>query len=365
MEKNAKISGTQVSMLMFVFVSSTIIIYVPGFTAKEAKESAWLAASILPFTFGFITLWVIYKLGSYFPKLTIFQYCEVIMGEFLGKCFGIIYIIFLLVMDVLVLREFSDFLVITTLPLTPRIWLLASIVAVATYGAYKGLEVIVRAVQFILGIYLLGFLLSVLFALTNFEAGRLLPIMEEGLLPIIRGSMAPSSWYGEICLLAMLFPFVNKPVELKRKGFIALFAITLFVTVDVAVTIGVLGSGLTSALAQPFWVVTRSIEIGEVVQRLESFLLVFWISGIIIKATLLSYLICLGLTQVFGWKRLKVVLGISAISELFIAEVLLGNASQVSVILSSYWPPFAMVFELVIPTFLLGIFKVRKKHLGG
>jgi len=365
MEQKMKISGTQVAMLLFIFVTSTILIYVPNFTAKDAKESAWIAASVLPFAFGYLTLWVICKLGSYFPKLTIFQYCEVILGKFLGKCLEITYIIVLLIMDVLVLREFSDFLIVTTLPLTPRIWLLASIVALTTYGAYKGLEVIVRAVQFILGIYLLGFLLPVLFVLTNFEGGRLLPIMEDGLLPIIRGSMVPSSWCGEIFLLAMLFPFVNKPEELKRKGFIALVAITLFVTVDVAVTIGVLGSDLTSALTLPFWAVTKSIEIGEIVQRLESFLLVFWISGIIIKATLLSYLIGLGITQVFGCKRLKAVLGISAIFELFIADVILGNASQMSVILSSYWPPFGMIFELIVPTFLLGIARLRKKHLGG
>ena len=365
MEQKAKISGTQVATILFIFVTSTITIYVPAFTAKEAKESAWLATSILPFSFGYLTLWVIYKLGNYFPKLTLFQYCEVILGKFLGKGLGIAYIIFLLVMDVLVLREFSDFLIITTLPLTPRLLLLTSIVALATYGAFQGLEVIVRAVQFILSIYLLGFMITVLFALTNFKIGRLLPIMEEGLLPIIRGSMAPASWYGEICILAILFPFVNKPAELKRKGLIALVAITLFVTVDVAITLGVFGSSLSSTLILPFWSMTRSIEIGEVFQRLESFLLVIWITGIIIKATVLSLLIGMGITQVFGLKETKVglVLGITAVSELFIADGLLGNASQVSVILSSYWPPFAMLFELIIPTLLLGIRQV-KMHLS-
>lgn len=365
MEQKAKVTGTQVSMLLFISVTSTITIYVPGFTAKEAKESAWLAASIIPFAFGYLTLWVVYKLGSSFPKLTIFQYCEVIMGKFIGKGLGIGYILFLIGMDILVAREFSDFLGVTTLPLTPRIWLLTSLVALATYGAYKGIEVIARASQFVLGIYLLGFTVAILGALTNFKVGRLLPIMEDGLLPIIRGSIAPSSWYGEMCLLAMLFPFVNKPMELKRKGIIALVAVTLFVSFDVAVTIGVLGSSLASAFALPFWSMARGIEIGEVFQRLESFLLVFWITGIIIKEALLCYLICLGLTQVFGFKNSTAVLSIKAVFVVYIADFILGNTAQVHIILTDYWPFFRIAFELFIPVFLLLMVKLRKKPLGG
>ena len=365
MEQRAKITGTQVSMLLFISVTSTITIYVPGYTAKDAKESAWLAASIIPFVFGYLTLLVVYRLGSFFPKLTIFQYCELIMGKFMGKVLGIGYILFLLGMDGLIAREFSDFLEVTTLPLTPRIWLLTSLVVLATYGAYKGLEVIARASQFILGIYLLGFAVAILGASTNFEVGRLLPIMEDGLVPIIRGSIAPASWYGEMCLMAMLFPFVNKPLELKRKGSIALVAVTLFVTLDVIVTIGVLGANLASEFALPFWSMTRSIEIGEVVQRLESFLLVFWITGIIIKEALLCYLICLGITQVFGWKNTNAILGIKAISIVVFANFILGNTSQVHTILTDFWPPIRIVFELCIPVLLLTIVTLRKRHLGG
>jgi len=362
MEQKVKISGTQVAMLLFIFVTSTLVIYVPAITAKDAKESAWLAGSVLPFAFGYLTLRVVFKLGSYFPQLTIFQYCHLIIGQFLGKGLAISYIIFLLVMHVLVLREFSDFLNMTTLPLTPRIWILTSILVLATYGAYQGLEVIVRAVQFIFGIYVGGFATAILLGLSNFEIGRLLPFMEEGFMPIIRGSIVPSSWYGEICILAILFPFVNKHKEIKRKGVMALVAITLFVIIDVAVTIGVLGSNLTSSFAVPLWSMARSIELGEVIQRLESFLLVFWITGVVIKTTLLTYLIGLGLSQVFGFKNIKVVLGSMAVFELFITNVLLGNASQMHVILTHFWPPFGMVFELVIPAFLLGIFKLRKKR---
>ena len=365
MEQKAKINGTQVSMLLFISVTSTITIYVPGFTAKEAKESAWLAASIIPFAFGYLTLWVVYKLGSSFPKLTIFQYCEIITGKFIGKGLEIGYILFLLGMVILVAREFSDFLGVTTLPLTPKIWLLTSIVALATYGAYKGLEVIARASQFVLGVYLFGFTIAILGALIYFKLGRLLPVMEEGLLPIIRGSIAPSSWYGEMCLIAMLFPFVDKPKELKRKGIIALVAVTLFVTFDVIVTIGVLGSSLTSTFALPFWSMARGIELGEVLQRLESFLLVFWITGIIIKEALLCYLICLGLTQVFGFKNSTAVLGITSVFVVFIANFILGNTAQVHIILTDYWPYFRISFELFIPVFLLTIFKIRKKSLGG
>ena len=115
-------------------------------------------------------------------------------------------------------------------------------------------------------------------------------------MPIIRGSIAPSSWYGEISLLAVLFPFVNKSKEVKKKGLIALVTITLIATIDVSITIGVFGPELTASYQLPYWSMVRSIEVGEIVQRLESFILVFWIGGIIIKAALLCYLLCLWFT---------------------------------------------------------------------
>lgn len=364
MEQNVKISGTQLSMLLFISVTSTITIYVPGYTAKDAKESAWLAASVIPFIFGYLTLWTVNKLGCIFPKLTIFQYSVVIMGKLIGKSVAIGYLLFLLGIDVLVAREFSDFLEVTTLPLTPRIWLLSSIVLLACYGAYKGLEGIARASQFILGIYLLGFVTAILASLVNFKIDRLLPVLEEGLWPVVRGSSAPASWYGEMCLIAMLFPYVNKPKEVKRKGMIALVAITLFVTIDVVVTVGVLGVNLTSAVALPFWTLAKNIDIGDVVQRFESFLLVYWISGIIIKETLIMYLLSMGITQVFSLRNTKAVLSIIALVVVGIAQYILGNSSQVHIILTDYWPYIRMGFELCVPGVLLIFFMLRKKHLG-
>ena len=126
-------------------------------------------------------------------------------------------------------------------------------------------------------------------------------------------------------------------------------------------TLGVLGADLTSKIAVPFWTVARSIEIGEILQRLEVFLLVIWVTGVIIKASLLCYLINLGITQVLGFKKLNLVLGATAVTQLAITNFMLGNASQVSAILGNYWPPFGITFELVIPIFLLGICWLRQK----
>ena len=364
-ERNAKISATQVAFLLFILVTSTLLIFVPAITAKEAKQSAWLTTVLIPFIAGYITLWVIYKLGRYFPKLTIFQYCEIILGKFLGKCLAAAFIVYLLVVNILVIREFSDFLNITTLPLTPRLWLVISIIVVATYGAYKGIEVIARASQFILSPYFVIFIICIALVIMDFKLGRLLPIMEEGILPIIRGSIAPTAWYSEICMLAMLFPFVNKPAEIKRKGTIALVAITLFVTMDVAVTIGVLGAKFTSLQIFPFWALIKSIEIREIIQRIEVFVLVIWITGILIKAALVDYLICLGITQVFGLGNTNVILIITAVFQVAVATIVLGNTPQMQVILSSYWPPFGIIFGFVLPISLLIVTRLRKRLLGG
>ncbi|MDR3540652.1 MAG: endospore germination permease [Desulfosporosinus sp.] len=362
MEQKEKVSGTQVAVLLFIFITATLTLYVPSYSAREAKESAWLAVSVIPLVYGYLTLRVVYKLGCYFPELTFYQYCEVILGKFLGKGLGVIYIVAMMATNILILREFSDFLSLTTLPLTPQIFLLTTIVALASYGAYKGLEVIVRAVQFVFIIYSISSLTIILYALTNFKVARLLPILEEGVLPIIRGSIAPASWYGQIFVVAFIFPFVNKPKELKRKGTVTLVAITVFAILDVAITVGVFGANFTSSITFPIWYLANSIALGQLVQRIESFLLVFWICGIFIKATFFSFIVGLGITQVFGFKNTKAVLSTTAVIEVVIANNFFSGASLVQFIVCYIWPTVGIVFCFFIPLLLLAIAKLRMKH---
>lgn len=350
----------QIAMLIFLTIVSSAILYMPAITAERAKQSAWIASMVASLA-GFVSLWVIVKLGQRFPQHTLPQYSEIILGKILGKFVGGLYVLYFLVVNILVIRQFSDFLTVTSMPETPGLIFNALIVLIGAYAASKGIEVIARMTQFVLPLFV--FTLVFLFALAtpNVELGMLQPFLEGGIQPILWGSVVPASWYGEIVVLAILLPMVNRTQEVKRKGALALLAAMIFLTADTLVTLTIFGPNLTGDLLFPFWYLAKYIEIGNYLQRVESLLVYLWMTGIVIKVAVFHYLICLTTTQVLNLKKYKLLSYGVVIVQIMGATFLFKNTSQLSEFLSQNWPPFGLIFEVGLPVILLAIAVIRRR----
>ncbi len=352
-------------MLLFILVMATVILFVPGITAAKAKQSAWLVPLFLPVLTGFATLWTAWKLGQRFPQHTLAQYSVVLLGKAAGKLVGGAYILFFLVFNVLVIREFSQFLTLTVLSKTPHYILNIAIVLVGGYAAAKGIEVIARMTQFVLPFFVAGTLFIFVLAIPAMEPGKLLPLLEGGVLPIIRSSVTPASWYGEVIVLAMLLPAVNKPREAKSRGYLAILAVAGFLSVDTLITLGIFGPEFTGYLQFPFWNVAKYIEYGNYLQRVESVVAVLWITGMTIKVALVSYVLALATAQVLGLTAYRPALYPLALVQILAASYPLISMGELGEILGQYWPPYALIFELVLPLLLLLVALIRGKRREG
>lgn len=352
-------------MLLFILVMATVILFVPGITAAQAKQSAWLVPLFLPVLTGFTTIWTAGKLGQRFPQHTLVQYSVILLGKAAGKLVAGAYILFFLVLNVLVIREFSQFLTLTMLPKTPAYILNMAVVLVGCYVAAKGIEVVARMAQFIFPLFVVGTLFIFVLAIPSMEPGKLLPLLEGGIVPIIRSSVTPASWYGEVIVLVMLLPSVNKPQEAKNRGFLAILAVAGFLSVDILITLGIYGPELTGYFHFPFWLVAKYIEFGNYLQRVESVVAVLWITGMTIKVALISYVIALTTAQVLGLTGYRPVFYPLALVQIMASSYPLINIAALGVILDQYWPLFALQFELVLPLVLLFVALIRRKRKDG
>ncbi len=345
--------------LLYVVVLATAVLFVPAITAQKAYQSAWLATLVLPTIIASVVLLAVWKLGMYFPDKTLAEYSEVILGKLLGKAVAGSYALFFLVMNILVVREFAEFLTVNFMPETP-IWAFCSLlVLVAGYAAYKGVEVIARMAQFILPLFLLTLLIVVLFTIPDMQLGRLQPLLEGGVLPIIQGSFVPASWYGEIVVLVMLLPSINKPQEVGKKVLIALLAMTITFTAVTFTALAVFGPYLTGDLLFPVLELASYVNIARFIQRLTILIMTFWVSGIVVKSSLTFYVICLTSAQVSGIKNYKYVLVPSALCHILGSAFLFANTLQLMEFLDKYWTPMALVFELVLPLLLWPVAAIR------
>ncbi len=92
MEKG-RISALQMAVMMLPTIAATAVLGVPGITAKYAKNDLWLSP-ILASLIGYVTVYVAYKLHELYPKQTVIQFSEQIMGRFAGKMLGFIFLFF-------------------------------------------------------------------------------------------------------------------------------------------------------------------------------------------------------------------------------------------------------------------------------
>lgn len=339
-------------MLLFLMVMATAVLFVPAITAQRAGQDAWLATSLLPGLCGFAVLRVAWKLGQRFPSWPLPRILERLLGKWLGTGFGVLYLLFFLFMNTLILREFGDFVIIAYLPKTPLTVLHALIILLAWYAAMKGLEVIVRMTQFVVPLGVVGFFLIILLAIPDMQPARLLPILEGGVRPLLSASLIPASWYGEIAILLFIQPQVNKPAEILRQGGYALLLMTLFCTLDTLAALLVFGPQLSGSFVFPFWSMARYIEYRSI-ERVDSLIVLIWISGMVIKTALIYYIFCLAGSQVFHQASYRKLLLPAAILQFLVVTWFNPDTLQLADILARIWPPVALVFELGLPGLFL------------
>lgn len=352
-------------MLMYLMIVCTGVVLLPTTLAQGAKQSAWIVPLLLPAFTGFLAVWGVCKLGRRFPGLTLVQYSEVVLGKILGKGIAASFILYLVFLNITVMREATAFLSIALLTVTPGPVLTFSIVLLGTYLALKGIEVIARMVQFVLPIFLTSFILVMVLTIGDVEFGSLLPLFEGGVLPIVKSSLVPASLFGQISLLALLLPVITKPREIRRKAVLTIIAAAGFLSAVILAVLLVFGPDVAGSYFYSFWSLARFVQVGRYIQRVESIVTILWVTGIIMKVTLLFYLSSLAASQLFGMKNYKPALYFLAPVQGALAIFPGISSAKLLEIQTISSPPVGLAFELLLPFFLLITAVLLKKRSTG
>lgn len=355
-----KITAGQLGLLLVTLVLSTSVLFVPAVTAELAGRDGWMSVLILATFFGLLVAWVGISLGLRFPKESIIEYSPKILGPLLGQVIGFTYIFFFIWVNSVVLREFGDLMVTAFMPETPKLVFVVALVLLAGYAVKNGLEVMARANQFLFPMLLASILALVGLAATEFQVKQFLPVLENGITPVLKGSFPPSAWRGEIVLLVMMLPNLSRPQESRKASAYAVVFLGVVLTLDTMVAVGVFGAELTSHLTFPFFALSRYGQVTMLFQRMEALVVVIWVAGVMVKVALFYYCAVLALAQWLNLKDFKpLVLPVGVILTVW-SFTTFENSRELVNLIAKTWPPYAFTFELLIPALLLVVARVRK-----
>ena len=239
MEKG-KISALQMAIIMYPTIVATAILGVPSITAKYAKNDLWLSPIFASFI-GYVTVYVAYKLHKLYPKQTIIQFSEQIMGRIAGKILGLLLLFFYIQTTGQITRTYAEFIVDSFLVNTPISLIIASMVFLCALAVSGGLEVLGRAAQFFFPIFVFPLLILIILVFPDFEFKNIFPILGDGIMPSLKGAIVPTGWYTQFFLISFLLPFLADKKKEMKYGMMTVFAVMMTLVVVNLIVLFVLG----------------------------------------------------------------------------------------------------------------------------
>lgn len=238
------------------------------------------------------------------------------------------------------------------------------VVWLAAYAVRNGLEVIGRLNELLFPLLLVSYLAIIVIVANEIQLANLLPILENGIKPVLRGSLPHSAWRGEIVLMLMMLPNLNQPAEARKASIYTVIILGAVLALDTIATVGVFGAELTSHLTFPYFTLAHYGRIAMILERMEALVILVWVAGVMTKIALFYYCSVLACAQWFNLQNYKPLVTPVGVILIAWSLVIYENSRELVDLISKTFPIYAFAFELLIPALLLAVAAVRKKKGG-
>ncbi|MFT4416338.1 GerAB/ArcD/ProY family transporter [Fredinandcohnia humi] len=361
MTSNSKISSLQFGILVFLYTIGSTILLAPSGLAGLAKQDAWIA-SIVGVGIGGICVVLYSKLGNLFPNITFVEYCEKILGKWVGKIISITFVFFFFIGATTVLFHMGNFLVTQIMPDTPIHIINALFAVIIVYGIRLGIEVFARAAEIFFPWVVLLFCILLFTLLPEIEIKNIQPVFEEGIKPICVGALSLVSVASLPCIVfTMIIPCVSEINKVRTTFIISLYIGGFVIITTTFLCIAVLGADFTARSTFPSYVLAKKISIGNFVERIEILIAILWFITIFYKILLYFYACIIGTAQILGLKDFRPITLPFGMILVIYSYIVYPNTVYAAEWDTTVWIPYALTYGFFLPLLLFVVAKIRFK----
>jgi len=359
MGEEKKISTRQFAFLVIMFCLGSSILLIPASIAAHSKQDAWMSA-IIGVILGCGVILLLNMYDKRMGHLPFVAACQLLLGRWVGTVVVAGFVFHAFLVSVFMLRYLGDFMTTQILPPTPiqaiHIFFIALIVLAVAYG----LETFSRSAEIFFPWLLLFMTLIVASVISMINIDNIRPILNNGIGPIVGGSLVLVGIpYMELVLFLIIMPDVNDAKRRRRTFLMAGFIGGMLILLITFLTVSVLGPYLTVRNLYPSFALSKKINIGEFLKRVEALLAITWFLSIFYKMVVAFYTTALGLSQLLKLKRYHTLLLPIAMLTAIYAIVVYPNIVYGGRFASTAWLPYASIFGLFLPALLLIVARVR------
>lgn len=362
MEENVRISPFELSVLTVLFTIGTTILVIPSGMAAEAKQDAWFASLISVILCAGMAYFFI-VCGKAMGRKNYIQYLEDVYGKVLGKMIGLLYVFFSFI-GATALLSYAGFFTTTQMLTDTPIEIMHIMLAILVVLVVRaGLEVLARTAELLIVWTFLLLVALVVFLLPELDFERLTPLYEASAANHAKAILNFVAIAGfPLVVFLMIFPkHINRPDLAKRNFITGSIVGTGVVAIVIILCLLVLGASTTARQLYPSYVLAKSVNVFEIVERIEAVMAGIWLISIFFKTALYFYVCVIGLAQILQVRTYRfLVVPMGALSVVF-STVIYPNIEYMLHWDDTYWIPYATIMCVIIPLFTLITDKIKKR----
>jgi len=169
---------------------------------------------------------------------------------------------------------------------TPEYLIVIGMMITCIYSVSRGVEASLRSVEVLAPVALGIIVILLLFGINNFKYYLLLPILSDSsLIDVNLGALELSSFYSEMFYLTMLIPYLDDKDDINKiyiKSIVYPLGLLAIIVIICQISLGVDHMEHSNF---PFLLYVRSIDLFELVERIDSIAVVAWIMTSLIRVS--------------------------------------------------------------------------------
>ncbi len=326
----------------------------------KAKQNSWLAMTIAALI-GFALIWMYLRIQKRAPSLSLAGLLCLHLGPLLGTFVGVIYAAYFAYESMRNVRDFSELTVMTILQQTPQWVIIIIVTGAALYALSKGTVVFFRIVEMLFPIVIISYaFVLVLLVITRLpNVHHLLPIMEDGIGPVVKAAFPDivSFPFGQIVVFLMFWHQLSEKTKPGKPTVTGYLYVSVFLILMNAMTMSVLGPELTAVSTLPLLEVVQLIRLANFIERLDVLVTLLLYIGLYVKMTLFYIASVLMISSLFKLKNGRVglviiilIIVMSFSEQNYSAHIWIGLVIMVKLF---------TIFQILIPLLLLIVGALR------
>ena len=355
---NGKISGRQAANMMVLFILGSSLVTGGG---MAAKQDSWICV-ILGMLMTVPLVLIYAELNHSAPGKDIFEMSYEALGKFGGAVITILFTLYTIHLGALVVRNFTEYFQVVSIPETPQYVTAICIGLIAWYSVSKGMDVVARGSVFTMPLVMSVIILLNLFTLKYMNFSNLEPVLYHNSGKVFEGAYSLFTFpFAETVMFVTVFSIVETKKHPAKIYLLSLLFAGLVLTALVAVAIAIIGLPLVTMLYFPSYASASVMDIGNFISRAEVLVSGNYIIFGIVKVTVCLYVSCKGLAKLFNVKDHRV-FSMPIMAVMIIESVLVYESTMQMFAFIDIYSIYAPFFEAAIPILLLIVIKVKKKQ---